>query len=79
MHDRRHSCAVYRPNPPFLSHLLFYLKIRNHLVTGVDRIPDAASGACSATPTIFQNCAIPAIANFVAVLRYPSGSVSRMS
>ena len=71
VHDLRHTCAVYPPNPLFLLSLFFFLKIRNHLVTGVDRIPDAACGACRATPTIFENRAIPAIAFFAPVSRLP--------
>ena len=61
-----------------LTHRIHWLKIRNHLVTGVNRISDATCGACSATPTIFQNRAIQAIAIFALVLRYPGGTVSTM-
>ena len=79
IHDLRHTCAAYLSNQLFLLILFFCYKIRKQIVTGVDRIPGAACSASRATPAILRIRAIPAIAGFVAGLRYPGGSVSTMS
>ena len=42
LHDLRHSCAAWPPNPPFLLKLFSRYKFRNRLVTGFDRIPVVA-------------------------------------
>ena len=78
-HDCRYSCAAYSSNTPYSLTLFFWRKIRKQIVTGVARIPGAACSASRATLTIRRNRAIPAIASFVAGLRYPGGSVSTMS
>jgi len=49
------------------------------MVTEFDRIAGGACRARSATPTMFRNRAIPAIASFVTLLRCPGGSVSTIS
>ena len=46
---------------------------------GVTLVSDCACAASNATPTNFQNRAIPANASCDAVLRYPGGSVSTIS
>ena len=46
IHDIRHSCAAYQPKPLYLLILCFCYKIRKQIVTGLDRIPGAASAAC---------------------------------
>ena len=46
LHDLRHTCAAYPSNQLFLLVLFFCYKIRKHIVTGLDRIPGAASAAC---------------------------------
>ena len=79
LHDLRHSCATYHSNQLYLLYFIFRSKIRNHIVTGLNPIPDGACRACRATPIIFQNRTIPVIASFVAVHHYPGGSVRTIS
>ena len=42
IHDLRHSCAAYIPNPPHLLTLFHQYKFRNQIVTGFDHIPVVA-------------------------------------
>ncbi len=79
LHDLRHSCAAYSSNPLYSLNLFFRHKIRKQIVTGVTLDSDGACAASCATPTIFRNRVIPAIAACDAVLRYPGGSVSTIS
>lgn len=79
LHDLRHSCAPYLYNLLYSLNLLLPQEIRNRIVTGFDRIVGGACRASRAIPTIFRNRAISAIANFVALLRYPGGSVNTIS